>query len=91
MRRTRESGFHALEIVVIIAVVAVVGLVGFKVISGRNNASGDSAATATGTGNSTPEITSPDGLTAAGKTVDTLASDDDLNDITQIEQELNAL
>jgi Tfp pilus assembly protein FimT len=89
MSRTKERGFHVIELVLVLAVVAIIGFVGYVVMKGKTTKN-DTTAGSTSTTEAS-EITSTQDLNTASQAVDELDTSSDLNDMTKIEQELDAL
>jgi len=88
MKATKQSGFHAVEVVLVIVVIAVVGFVGFKVLgTDKNETSPDKVDTSA----SAPAIESSSDLDSATKTVDEVDTAADLQEIDNLEKDIQSL
>jgi len=93
--KLNNRGHGPVEIAIVVVIVAVIGLVGFKVIKARQDktAKNDASSqqTLTQEPSTAPEINSAADLDTASSELDKLNVDQELTEVQNLEQEVNAL
>jgi len=91
MPKTKQSGFHVVELALILVVVGLIGLVGYKVMHYSKPSSQPAAQTVQHSAGSAPAIKAAADLNTASATVDQLDTASAQADMDSIEQDLNNL